>query len=311
MTSERRPFRFGMQARGGTTAAEWLATARQAEELGFSTIQIFDHFVHGLGPVAALAAAAMATRTVRLGSFVFANDYRHPVLLAQEAATVDQLSDGRLELGLGAGWDRAEYTAAGLPFDPPGQRIARLEEAIQIVKRLWTEEGVTTAGEHYAVTDLTLAVRPVQRPHPPILIGGGGQRLLELGGRHADIVGLAPRAFPDGSLDPTSITAQATARKLGWIRAAAASRPICPEINVYVYAVEITDDAPAAAERLTEGFELPANEILTSPHTLIGTIEEIVETLHQRRERDGITYITVGSHLADVLAPVVTRLAGT
>ena len=305
------PFRFGMQARGGASAADWLATARQAEELGFSTLQIFDHFLHGVGPIAALAAAAMATRTVRLGSFVLANDYRHPVLLAQEAATIDQLSEGRLELGLGAGWDRAEYTAAGLPFDAPGKRIDRLEEAIQLVKRLWTEARVTTSGGHYAVTDLTLAAKPVQQPHPPIMIGGGGQRLLQVAGRHADIVGLAPRALPDGTLEPASIAAEATARKVEWVREAASSRETTPELNVYVYAVEITDDAPAAAERLVEDFDLPAAEILTSPHALIGTAERIVETLQERRERYGLSYITVGSHLAVTLAPIVARLSGT
>ena len=311
MSTPTRPFRFGVQARGGTSAAEWLATAHEAEELGFSTLQLFDHFLHGVGPVAALAAAAMATHTVRLGSFVLANDYRHPVLLAQEAATIDQLSEGRLELGLGAGWDRAEYLAAGLPFDAPGVRINRLEEAVQLVKRLWTEDGVTTSGGHYAVTDLTLAVKPVQQPHPPIMIGGGGQRLLEVGGRHADIVGLAPRALPDGTLDPTSIAAAATARKISWIRDAAASRETTPELNIFVYAVEITGDAPAAAERLAVSFDLPAAEILTSPHALIGTIESIIETLQERRERYGISYITVGSHLATTLAPIVARLTGT
>ena len=311
MMATPRPFRFGMQARGASSAEEWLTAARRAEALGFSTLQLFDHFVHGVGPLAAFGAAATVTRAVRLGSFVLANDYRHPVLLAQEAATLDQLSGGRLELGLGAGWDRAEYQAAGLPFDPPGVRIARLAEAIRLLKRLFVEDGVSMAGEHYTVTDLTLAVKPIQRPHPPILIGGGGERLLRLGGREADIVGLAPRALPDGTLDPTSITATATARKVAWVREAAGSRADDVEINVFVYAVEITDDPVGTAERLAADFDLPASEVLASPHALIGSLEGIIEQIHERRDRYGISSITVGGHLADALAPVVARLSGT
>lgn len=304
-----RPFRFGAQGRTTCDRGEWLAKARRAEELGYATFVVPDHFVRGLGPIAALAAAAVATSSIRLGGFVFAADYRHPVLLAQEAATIDLLSRGRFELGIGAGWLRSEYEAAGIPFDPPADRVARLEEAVRLLKRLWTEDAVTAEGAHYRLSELTVSPRPVQRPHPPILIGGGGRRVLEVAAREADIVGLAPRSRADGTLDPLDITAAVTERKIGWLRAAG-PRFDALEINVFVYAVEITDDPAAAADRLAADFGIPAAEAVTSPHILIGSLDGIVEELHARRERYGLSYVTVPEDLMDALAPVVARLAG-
>jgi len=308
-----RPFRFGVQVRTPRTAGAWLDTARRVERLGYDTVTMFDHPTHGLGPLAMLAAAAVATERVRLGTFVLATDYRHPVLLAQEAATIDQLSGGRLELGLGAGWDRAEYTAIGIPFDPPGVRIGRLEHTVRLLKRLFAEEGVSADGAHGlpGVAELTLAARPVQRPHPPLLIGGGGPRVLGVAAREADIVALAPRALADGTLDPANITAGASAAKVATVRAAAGARFADLELNVYVYAVVVTADRAGAAARLAADFALPAADLLASPHALIGTEDEIVADLRARRDRYGIAYLTVGDDLADALAPIVARLAGT
>lgn len=192
-----RPFRFGVQLRGATSGQEWRAKCRRAEALGYDTLAVADHFPRGLGPFAALATAAAATDRIRVGAFVFANDFRHPAVLAKEAATLDLLSDGRLEVGIGAGWLRAEYEATGIPFDRAGVRIERLAEAIPLIKRLWTEDNVTAQGRFYQATDLTITPRPVQAPHPPVMVGGGGQRVLSLAARHAEIVALNPRATPE------------------------------------------------------------------------------------------------------------------
>ncbi len=311
--ARQRPFRFAVQGRGAGSPDAWLTKTRRVEDLGYDTFSVPDHLVGNpdrLGAVTALAAAAVATTTLRLGSFVFANDFRHPAVLAQEAASLDRLSGGRLELGIGAGWMRAEYSAAGIPFDPAPVRIARLAEAIGLLKALFAGEPVSVHGDHYRVTDLTIAPLPVQRPHPPILVGGGGRRILQVAARHADIVGLGPRSRPDGTLDEATITATATAQKLGWIRDAAGPRFDELEINVFVYAVEVTDDPAGVADRLAAEFGLPAAEVLASPHALIGSIDQIVDRLHERRDDLGISYVTVGEDLMDALAPVVARLRG-
>lgn len=303
------PYRFAVQGRNATTAAEWQAKARRAESLGYHLLLLPDHFAGGLAPFPALAIAAAATTRLRIGTYVLANDFRHPALLAKEAATLDRLSDGRFQLGLGAGWQRAEYQATSIPFDPASTRIDRLAEAIDLLKRLFADGPASFAGDHYRVNDLEIGPKPIQQPHPPILVGGGGRRLLEVAARQADIVAFAPRARPDGTLEPASISAAATAEKAAWVQTAASPRPIAPERNVYVYAVEITHDPAAAAARLAADFDLPADELRASPHVLLGSVDAIVDLLHERRERYGITSITVGDHLIDALAPVVARLA--
>ena len=305
-----RPFRFTAQCRGAASGIEWRAKAIRIEALGFDALAVADHFGHGLGAVAALAAAAAATTTLRVRTYVAANDFRHPVVFAKEAATIDLLSDGRLDLGLGAGWMRGEYEAAGLPFDPPAVRVARLEESIRLVKLLCADGPATFSGEHYDVTDLALAPKPVQCPHPPLLVGGG-RRVLEVAARHADTVGLAPTARDDGTLDPASIGAARTERKLRWLREAAGPRFHALELDVFVYAIMVTDDAPATADRLAADFALPGPDVLASPHALIGTPDGIVATLQERRERYGISSVTVGEDLVDAIAPIVARLAGT
>lgn len=308
MTS--RPFRFTVQGRGLPCRAELTAKVRRVEALGFDRFVVADHFAGGLGAVAALTAAAMVTERLRLGTYVVANDFRHPVNLAKEAATIDLLSRGRFELGVGAGWMRSEYEAAGIPFDPPGIRIARLEESLRLLKLLFGDEPATFSGEHYQVDALDVQPKPAQRPHPPLLVGGGGRRVLEVAARHADIVGFGPQSRTDGTLDPASCTAAATARKVGWVREAASARWLELELNVFVYAVEISDDRQAVADRLAPDFELPAAELLTSPHALIGSVDGIIDDLHARREQYGISSLTIGEDMIDSLAPVVEKLSG-
>jgi probable F420-dependent oxidoreductase len=305
-----RPFRFGVQSRSVGPREEWLATVRRVDALGYDTIMWPDHFVRGLEPVAALAAAAIATERLRLCGFVFANDFRHPVVLATAAATIDVLTGGRLELGIGAGWLKEEYDRSGIPFDPPGVRIARLEEAVSLLKRLLSGEETSFAGAFYAVDGLRLPVQPVQRPHPPIVIGGGSRKILSLAAREADVVGITTRALPDGSKDAADMTAAATARKIAWVREAAGERFDRIELNTICPTVEVTPDRRAAAERLAAQLPVSAAEILESPAVLLGSVEEIAETLLRRRERFGFSSIVVLEPVMEAFAPVVERLRG-
>ena len=307
-----RPFRFGVTAptpSGGTDLAE---RARRVEQLGYSMLVVPDHFRDHLAPVPALTAAALATTRLRVGSLVFSNDFRHPAVLAKEAATIDVLSGGRFELGLGAGWLREEYDQTGIRFDAPGTRVGRLEEAVTIIKGLLAGERVTFAGRHYAIADLEGRPTPVQRPHPPIAIGGGGRRTLTLAAREASIVGLVPRARRDGSgLDLNDLSDAATREKLEWVRSAAGERFDSLEINALIQAVAVADQRMAAADQLASRFKVGRDVVLETAYVAVGTIDEICETLRQRRERHGISYLTVFERDMEAFAPVVARLAGT
>jgi probable F420-dependent oxidoreductase len=307
-----RPFRFGVTAPTPSAGTDWVERARRVEQLGYSILVVPDHFRDHLAPVPALTAAALATTRLRVGSLVFSNDFRHPAVLAKEAATIDVLSGGRFELGLGGGWLRAEYDQTGIPFDAPGTRIERLEEAVTIIKGLLAGERVTFAGRHYTIADLEGRPTPVQRPHPPIAIGGGGRRTLTLAAREASIVGLVPRARRDGSgLDMTDLSDAATREKLEWVRSAAGERFDSLEIHALIQAVAVGERRTAAADQLASRFKVARDVVLETPYVLLGTIEEICESLRQRRERYGISYLTVFERDMEVFAPVVARLAGT
>jgi probable F420-dependent oxidoreductase len=304
-----RPFRFGAQLRGASSGHEWREKCRRVEALGYDSLAVADHFPRGLGPFAALATAAAVTERVRVGTFVLANDFRHPAVLAKETATLDLLSDGRLEVGIGAGWLRSEYEATGIPFDRAGVRIDRLAEALPLIKRLWTEDSVTAQGRFYNVTDLSIFPRPFQAPHPPLLVGGGGRRILSLAARHADIVALNPRATPEGTPDHRDITAETTTQKLRWIRDAAGERFPELELNIVVLRVVPTDDREAAAHQLAGELHLTPAEVLASPHVLLGSVDEMAETLRQRHSRYGMSYITVTEDGLEPFAPVMERLS--
>jgi probable F420-dependent oxidoreductase len=314
-----RPFRFGVQCSSvpagaaGAAGEAWSALARRVEDLGFSTLTVADHLDDQMAVVPALQAAADATTTLRIGALVLCNDYRHPVVAAKELATVDLLSGGRLEVGLGAGWMTSDYDAAGIPLDPPGRRIARLAEAIDVVEALWSDEPATVHGEHYRVTGLDGRPKPHQRPRPPLLLGGGGQRMLSLAARRADIVGInvnLAKGVIDADAGPDG-TAAATERKLGWIRAAAADHLDDLELQVRVHLVVPTDDRQGIAEVFAPGFGLTAADALETPHALVGSTGEICDDLVGRRERWGISYIGVSIDALDAIAPVVARLAGS
>jgi probable F420-dependent oxidoreductase len=307
-----RPFRFGVTAPTPSAGTDWVERARRVERLGYSILVVPDHFRDHLAPGPALTAAALATTRLRVGSLVFSNDFRHPAVLAKEAATIDVLSGGRFELGLGAGWLREEYDQTGIPFDAPGTRVERLEEAVTIIKRLLAGERVTFAGRHYAIADLEGRPTPVQRPHPPIAIGGGGRRTLTLAAREATIVGLVPRARRDGSgLDLADLSDAATREKLEWVRAAAGARFDSLELHALIQAVAVADQRTAAADQLAARFKVARDVVLETPYVLLGTVKEISETVWRRRERYGISYLTVFERDMEAFAPVVARLAGT
>jgi len=307
-----RLFRFGVTVPSVSAGSAWAEKARRVERLGFSVLAVPDHFRDQLAPVPALTAAALATTRLRVGSLVFCNDFRHPVVLAKEAATLDVLSGGRFELGLGAGWLKAEYDQAGIPFDAPATRVERLEEAVTIVKGLLAGERVTFTGRHYSIADLEGRPVPVQRPHPPILIGGGGQRTLSLAAREASIVGFVPRALKDGSgLDRTDFGEAALRQKIQWARAADGDRFDSLELNALIQAVVVSDQRTHTADQLAARFKVARDLVLESPYVLLGTIDEICDTIRQRRERYGISYLTVFERDMEAFAPVVERLAGT
>ncbi|MGH2561317.1 MAG: TIGR03621 family F420-dependent LLM class oxidoreductase [Thermomicrobiales bacterium] len=308
--TERRPFRFGLQGRTTGPGNEWLAMVRRCEDLGYSSFLALDHFVRGLDPIVATAAAAAITTKLRVGSIVFDNDFRHPATLAKAVASIDVISGGRFELGLGAGWLKEEYDQSGIPFDPVGVRIERMIEALRLIKQTFVEERTTFHGEHYRVTDLILPPKPVQQPHPPIILGGGGKRVLSIAAREADIVSVTNRANPDGSKDNEDLTAEATDRKLAWIREAAGERFPTIELNVMCSTVVVTDDREGEAARLAAEFGLTAEQILGSPIMLVGTVDQLVETLLARRERWGFSYVVVLEGVMEAFAPVVARLSG-
>lgn len=272
-----------------------------------------DHLDDQFAPIAGLMAAAAATSSLRIGALVFCNDYRHPAVLAKEAATLDVLSDGRLELGLGAGWMTSDYERAGIDLDPAGVRIDRLAEAIPLVRALLAGETVHHDGEHYRIDGLTGSPRSAQRPHPPILVGGGGRRVLTLAAREADVVGInidLRAGTIDASAGPNA-TVEATDEKIAWVREAAGPRFDEVELQVRVHLAMITDDRRAIAEAMGPALGLSPDAALATPHALVGTVDEVCDQLVERRERWGLSYIGLGVDALEAMAPVIARLAGT
>jgi probable F420-dependent oxidoreductase len=312
-----KPFTFLADAREIVSLAELRETARRAEAIGIGTLVIPDHLIPQLGPIAAMSALAAVSDRLRVAGFVLNNDLRHPAVLAQELASIDVLSGGRLDVAIGGGWNRAEYQAIGLPFDRTPVRQARLAEAISVLKGCFGPGPFSFSGEHYAITEYDAHPKPIQQPHPPFLIGGGGRRTLELAGREAQIVGLAPRILPVGAPDPSSLTFEGAREKIGWVRAAARDRFDDLVFNVYPSGVgpEIVHDPLARARdfaaAITErsGVTYTAEEALASPHFFVGTVDGLVEKFQRLRDELGITSIMVGA--VGELDPVVERLAGT
>ena len=313
VTPYERTFRFAVQASQASDAATWTDLARRVESLGYATLSLPDHFGNQLAPVPAMAAAAAATTTLRIASLVFGNDYRHPVVLAKEMATLDVLSGGRLELGLGAGWLATDYEQSGIDRDATGVRLERMEEAVHVIRGLMAAGPFSFQGRHYTITDLEGLPKPVQRPHPPIMMGGGGRRMLSIAGREADIVGInanlgAGRVGREMAADVTSAAFQ---RKVGWVKEAAGARFDQIELHLQTFYLAVTEDRDATAAAVGQAFGLGAAEVLDIALVLMGSIDQIVDELKRRREALGISYITVQADQCESFAPVVERLAGS
>jgi probable F420-dependent oxidoreductase len=307
-------FRFGVQASRAATMADWRALARRCEGLGYSCLYIPDHFGDQFGPLVALTVAAEATSTLHVGSLVFDNDYRHPLVLAKEAATLDLLSDGRLELGLGAGWMRTDYEQSGIEYDPPGVRVDRFAEGVEIISGLLSSDGpFSFSGKHYTIRDHTLLPRPVQRPRPPLILGGGGRRVLTIAAQWADIVGInvnlregtgGPEAAPNATPD-------ATRQKIAWVKEAAGDRFDDIELNSLIGFAIITEDRQGVIDAMAPAFGIDPGDAVHVPLALIGTLDQMAEELQWRRDEYGLSYFSVEADCWEAIAPVVGRLAGT
>lgn len=292
-----RPFRFGVVTAYTQSHSAWVETARKAETLGYATLLIPDRAnIGSLAPLTALATAAEATTSLHVGSYVFSNEYRHPVILAREAATLALLSEGRFELGLGAGVGEAEARQLGIDFPKAGTRVARLEETLQITRRLFAEEVVNFTGKHYTLRDVKGFTGPMQQGRPPLLVAGAGERMLKLAAREADIIAIGSK-FTGRGPDPADATLE---QKLTWIREAAGERFSELELSQTIYYMQISDSVSELAP-LAGGPPIPKQPFTT---------EQAVAHLLEQRERFGFSYLQVYEGQMENFAPVIARLAG-
>lgn len=320
---DRQPFRFAIQATNASSAHDWREFTCKVESLGYSTLFLADHYLgpgpaqraartprQDLAPIAAIAAAAAYTSTLRVGCRVFCIDYHVPAVLAKEVATLDLLSDGRLELGIGAGWSGLEYEAMGIPFETPGRRIAKLKEVVSLIKAHCAGGELACAGDYVNVNGYNGTPQPVQRPHPPIMIGGGGKRVLTYAGREADIVSINTVPFAlrtDDGLTPV----QEAERRFEYVRAAAGARIGDLDIESSPYFVSLADDSDDAYQRIATKTGLALDVLNNHPNVLVGSTAAIADTLQERRENFGVNYVTVQQNQAMRFAPIVARLTGT
>lgn len=320
-----RPFRFSLQAFEASSAASWIDTCTRAEVLGYDTLFTTDHYFGpgeiaaasghrpvDVAPISAMTMAAAVTSTIKVGCRVFGVDYHHPVVLAKELATVDFLSGGRLVAAIGAGWVQAEYDGMGIVCDRPSVRIERLAEVIDVLRAHWTGEPIAVKGAHVDVSGFSGAPLPVQA-HVPLMIGGGAQKILTLAAQKADIVSLNfnNAAGKLGASSVASASADETAQKIQWVRDGAGDRFDQLELELGAYFISITDDQVGAAEALAGRFGVTGDALLAHPHALIGSVDQICDTLIERRERLGVSFVCVAQRHLDEFAPVVERLTGT
>lgn len=321
-----RPFRFAVMGNTSGSRDELKAAVRRYESEGYWAFLFNDHYIgsgsalaaanHPVQDSAAIPTVTLAaeyTETLRVGFRVLCVDYHNPVVLAKELATIDQFSDGRLEVGLGAGWMATEYEAMGVPFERPSTRIARLGEVVEILRACFGEGRVDVTGEHgVRATGFDGIPKPVQPEGPPIAIGGGGRNVLELAARQADVVAfnLDNRSGAIGSDGARRSNAEAVKEKIGWVRDAAGERFCDLELEIGAFLSTVTNDPRGAAEVLGRRFQLPPDEVLEHPHALVGSVPTVCETLLERRELYGFSTILLSEHVADMFAPVVARLAG-
>jgi len=309
-----RGFRFGVQVSKTSTAQEWAELARRVEGSGYDVLTMPDHFTDQLAPMPALMAAASATTTLRVGALVFDNDYKHPVVLAKELATMDVLSNGRTEIGLGAGWMISDYEEAGIPYDSPKVRIDRFVEGLAVIKGAMRPDAFSFSGDHYTITNYNGHPKPVQQPLPPILIGGGGKRVLSLAAREADIIGINGTMTTGvvGNDALFTMTAESVDEKVNIVADAArtAGRLNDIEMNIRTFFVKVTNDRSKTVDGISQMFGVSREMIDSSPFALIGSVESCIEQLLERRERWGFSYTIVGAENIDECAPIVAALSG-
>jgi probable F420-dependent oxidoreductase len=316
-----RQFRFAVQAMKADSASDWRATAREAEDLGYSTLFVADHYLgpgpaydrsghlpQNLAPISAIATAAGATERLRVGCRVFAVDFHVPAVLASETATLDLLSDGRLEVGLGAGYLKDEYDAMGVSYDTGRRRVEKLAEVVALLKSHWSGEQLDVVGEHVKVRGYAGLPEPVQRPHPPIMIGGSGERLLRLAGREADIASF--NHVPFVSSDDGRAPRDELLRRVEFVRAAAGGRFGDIELESSPYFAHITNNPGRAVEQIAATMKIPSDGLLEHPNVLVGSVETAIERLIEQRELTGISYITITHSNMRNFSPVIERLAG-
>lgn len=306
-----RRFRFAVELHQPLPGLSWIDSFREVEQMGYSSLFVPDHFDEGPGPLAAIAAAAAVT-DLAVGVLVLACDFRHPVPLARELATIDQLSEGRLEVGLGAGWKTNDYTASGIPMDRPGVRVDRLIEYVAVLKGLWSDGPFSFSGEHFTIRELDGTPAPHRSGGPTVLIGGGAPRMLRFAGEVADIVGVNA-SIHSGEIDVDAAQDGLASRidaKVGWVREGAGDRFDELELNAWLAVAEVTDDADGFAAEAAPFFGATAAELLDSPLTLVGSAEQIEQRLVERRDRWGYSYHVVPSDKAADFAPIVAGLTG-
>lgn len=304
-----RPFRFGLTSSVADRGDVYLDRVRRAEDLGYAVLLVTDHLTRQLSPIPAMAAAAAVTTRLRIGSYVFANDFRHPLLLAREAATVDLLSGGRMEFGLGAGWRVTDYTQLGVPYDPPGRRIDRMDEALGIIQRLFAGETITHQGPSYRVGGARLWPTPVQA-RIPVMLGGGGPRLLRIAGERADIVSFIPQFSAAGRPILRQATESALADKVAMVKAAAGARFDQVELSVFLGAAGMLGSGASVPDSVVAGGMAAAAGLVDSPYVLAGTRARLRDVLERRRERMGISYYVIPGPAMEAMAPLVEDLAG-
>jgi probable F420-dependent oxidoreductase len=303
--------RFATQAGGAPTGQEWTLRAMRLEALGYDTLAMPDHMIGGAwAAMPALAVAATVTQRLRVGTLVVDNDFRNPTVFARECATLDVLTNGRFELGIGAGWLDRDYQSTGIPFDRGRVRVARLAEAITLMKRLFAEEQVTFAGDYYRVEKAEVRPKTLQRPHPPLLIAGGGPEILALAGREADIVAIvAAGVTGSGKLPPDSFTLDTMRTQIGLVRGAAGDRFGAIELSMFLDCV-LTDDREKTIAELAENGKVEPDLLRKSAYRGIGTLRDIRDHILRIRDAIGVTYFCLRGPDVEKLGPILAELTG-
>lgn len=307
-----RAIRFATQTAGQPSGAQWLARAKRIEALGYDTIAMPDHMVGGAwAAMPALAALAPVTTRLRLGTLVMDNDFRNPVVFAREVATLDVVSDGRVELGIGAGWLDRDYHGTGIPFERGRVRVARLAEAVTLLRRLFTEEQVDFDGAYYSVRQAECRPRTVQRPHPPLLIAGGGPEILRIAAREADVVAIVPAGFTGSGSPPREhFTLDAMRAQIAVVREAAGPRFTDIELSMYLDCV-VTDDRERTIAELAQAAKADPEILRVSAYRGIGSLDQIREHVLRLRRALGVTYFCLRGPDVERLGPIVSDLTGS